>query len=69
VEWFYVAKVVYFYSGVDTRVLQLAFLSPKIIEDILSGRQGEGISIHHLRRFGSLPLDWADQAKLLNNLG
>jgi hypothetical protein len=52
-----------------TRVLQLAFLSPKIIEDILSGRQGEGISIHHLRRFGSLPLDWADQAKLLNNLG
>jgi len=52
-----------------TRVLQLAFLSPKIIEDILSGRQGEGMSAHHLRRFGSLPLDWADQATLLKILG
>jgi len=51
-----------------TRILHLAFLSPRIVEDILDGRQAEGVGVHRLRRLSSIPSDWADQAKLLENL-
>ena len=52
-----------------TRVLHLAFLAPKIVEDILDGRQAEGVSVYPLRRLSSIPFDWAEQGELLENLG
>jgi site-specific DNA recombinase len=51
-----------------TRVLHLAFLSPRIVEDILDGRQGEGMSVHRMRRLSSIPFNWSEQAELLENL-
>jgi DNA invertase Pin-like site-specific DNA recombinase len=51
-----------------TRVLHLAFLSPRIVEDILDGRQAEGVSVYRLRRLSSIPFDWAEQVELLENL-
>lgn len=50
------------------RILPLAFLAPKIVEDILNGRQAGGVSVYRLRRLPSLPMDWEDRAKILNNL-
>ncbi|MBT4041045.1 MAG: hypothetical protein HOE65_13505, partial [Rhodospirillales bacterium] len=51
-----------------TRVLHLAFLSPKIVDDIFNGRQDEGVTVHRLRRLSSIPYDWCEQANLLKNL-
>lgn len=51
-----------------TRVLHLAFLSTKIVEEILDGRQDEGMTVHRLRRLCSIPQDWTEQAVLLQNL-
>tara|TARA_R110000868_G_scaffold143571_1_gene361773 strand:- start:235 stop:1917 length:1683 start_codon:yes stop_codon:yes gene_type:complete len=51
-----------------TRVLHLAFLSPKIVEDILEGRQADGVSVYPLRRLSSIPFDWAKQVELLESL-
>ena len=51
-----------------TRSLPLAFLAPKIVEDILDGRQTETLTAYRLKRLSSLPLDWQKQAKLLENL-
>jgi site-specific DNA recombinase len=51
-----------------TRVLHLAFLSPKIVGSIFNGRQGEEITVHRLRRLSSIPYDWTEQANLLENL-
>lgn len=39
-----------------TRVLHLAFLSPRIVEDILDGRQADGVSVYPLRRLSPIPL-------------
>lgn len=50
------------------RVLNLAFLSPRIVEDILDGRQADGVSIYPLGRLSSIPFVWAEQAELLENL-
>jgi site-specific DNA recombinase len=52
-----------------TRVLHLAFLAPKIVEDILDGRQAEGVSVYPLRRLSSIPFDWVEQVEMLENLG
>ena len=38
-----------------TRVLHLAFLSPRIVEDIFKGRQAEDVTVYRLRRLSSLP--------------
>lgn len=51
-----------------TRVLHLAFLSPRIVESIMDGRQSEGTSVHRLRRLSSIPFDWVEQAELLEKL-
>jgi len=51
-----------------TRVLHLAFLAPRIVEDILDGRQADGVSVYPLRRLSSLPFDWAKQGELLENV-
>jgi hypothetical protein len=52
-----------FYVG---DLLKLAFLSPKIIDLIVAGRQPEELVADHLICTHDLPLDWADQARRLN---
>jgi hypothetical protein len=49
-----------------SRLLPLAFLSPKIVEAILQGRQPVDLSVRHLARAINLPVAWADQAELLS---
>jgi DNA invertase Pin-like site-specific DNA recombinase len=48
-----------------SRLLPLAFLSPKIVDAILTGRQPADLSARHLARKVELPIGWVDQAKLL----
>lgn len=48
-----------------SRLLPLAFLSPGIVEAILTGRQPADLSVRYLARDTELPMDWADQGKLL----
>jgi site-specific DNA recombinase len=49
-----------------SRLLPLAFLSPKIVDAILQGRQPVDLSVRHLARAINLPIAWADQAELLS---
>lgn len=49
-----------------SRVLPLAFLSPRIVEVILTGQQPADLSVRHLARNIELPFVWADQGKLLS---
>ena len=51
-----------------TRVLPLAFLSPRIIESVLQGKQPESMSIERLKRLFPLPGDWKSQNNLIDNL-
>jgi hypothetical protein len=48
-----------------SRLLPLAFLSPRIVEAILTGRQPADLTVRHLVRGIELPIGWADQDKLL----
>ncbi|RUW55484.1 recombinase family protein [Mesorhizobium sp. M1A.F.Ca.ET.072.01.1.1] len=48
-----------------SRLLPLAFLSPKIISRIIAGKQPIELTAHRLSRLSGLPLAWADQATLL----
>ena len=48
-----------------SRFLPLAFLSPRIVERILTGRQPADLSVRHLARGIELPVSWAAQHKLL----
>ncbi len=48
-----------------SRMLPLAFLSPRIIEAILTGQQPADLSVRHLTRNIELPIAWADQDRLL----
>ncbi len=43
-------------------VMKLAFLSPAIVQDIIHGRQPEGLMVSHLTRVEDIPLRWEDQA-------
>jgi DNA invertase Pin-like site-specific DNA recombinase len=52
--------------GDVSRSLQLAFLAPGIVEEILDGRQPVGLTATRLRRLQNLPLMWDDQRKLLS---
>ncbi len=45
------------------RILRLTLLAPDIVEAILNGRQGNGISVEALRQ--PFPIDWDDQRSLL----
>ena len=44
-----------------TRVLRLAFLSPDVVEGLLSGRQRVGISVAALCGQDAIAPDWRDQ--------
>jgi hypothetical protein len=46
------------------RVLPLAFLSPRLLEQILSGRQPADLTARRLTRL-DLPLEWSDQVRAL----
>ncbi len=48
-----------------SRVLPLAFLSPKIVEAILIGRQPVDLTSRRLARLTDLPLPWHDQEAAL----
>lgn len=48
-----------------SRVLPLAFLSPRIVEAILTGQQPADLTVRHLARNIELPIAWANQARLL----
>lgn len=47
-----------------SRVLQLAFLAPDIVEAILAGRQPIHLNSRALTRLGTLPSDWQAQRRL-----
>jgi hypothetical protein len=46
------------------RLVDLAFLSPKLVEAILQGRQADELTATRLTEL-DLPLDWTEQHKLL----
>lgn len=48
-----------------TRFLPLAFLSPKIVEAILDGRQPVDLTLERLKKMGALPMRWEEQAGVL----
>ena len=48
-----------------SRVLQLAFLAPDIVEAILAGRHPQGVTVYFLKRLPNLPGGWSDQRRLL----
>jgi DNA invertase Pin-like site-specific DNA recombinase len=52
-----------------SRILQLALLSPAIVERILAGTQPADMTAHALKRAGELPLLWLDQEMQLNFTG
>lgn len=55
--------------GVDvadvSREMQLAFLAPSLVEQMLDGRQPAALTANRLRRIGDLPLLWDEQAEAL----
>lgn len=50
-----------------SRILPMAFLSPKITEAILTGRQSVDLTIAKLTRMLELPMAWKEQQALLMN--
>ena len=56
-------------EGVDksyvSRVVNLAFLAPNIIESIIAGHQPADLNVEKLTKRINLPLKWAQQQKLL----
>jgi hypothetical protein len=48
-----------------SRLLDLAFLAPDIVETILEGRQPPGLNVKVLTRRRSLPLCWKEQRRIL----
>lgn len=52
-------------KGYVSRVIQLAFLSPRIIESIIGGRQPADLRAEKITRKIDLPYEWDQQHKLL----
>jgi len=52
-----------------TRFLPLAFLSPDIVEAILTGRQPANLTLERIKKMGPLPMDWTEQGKALGFTG
>jgi len=48
------------------RTVNLAFLSPDIIESIMSGYQPPNLNTERLIKRSDLPLDWQEQRQILN---
>src|SRR4051812_25579010 len=47
-----------------SRMIELAFLSPEIVEGVLSGKRGLRVSTKRLARDVDLPLGWPAQSAL-----
>lgn len=56
-----VAAVVEIDASDLSRILPLAFLSPKLMEAILTGRQSPDLTLRKLTRGIELPIDWQEQ--------
>ncbi|MBT8459224.1 MAG: hypothetical protein KJN60_06130, partial [Boseongicola sp.] len=52
-------------SGSVSRILPLAWLAPDISTAILEGRQSSNLTAKTLRALPELPLDWAEQRRVL----
>ncbi|MBT8413260.1 MAG: hypothetical protein KJO30_02930, partial [Boseongicola sp.] len=52
-------------SGSVSRILPLAWLAPDISTAILEGRQPSNLTAKTLRALPELPLDWAEQQRIL----
>ena len=48
-----------------SRILPLAFLSPKIVDSILAGTQPVSLTAQRLSRIPDLSVSWHQQSKLL----
>jgi hypothetical protein len=48
-----------------TLIMDLAFLAPDIIESIIAGRQPADLNVEKLTKRIDLPLEWAQQHRLL----
>lgn len=48
-----------------SRILPLAYLSPKLTEAILTGRQPADLTLRKLTRGNELPIEWSEQNELL----
>ncbi len=51
--------------GTLSRMLNLAFLAPDIIEAIMAGHHPADLTVEKLTKKIELPLDWAEQKRLL----
>jgi len=51
--------------GHISRMINLAFLAPDIVEMIMTGRQPPELTAHKLLKQIDLPMDWAEQNRLL----
>lgn len=52
--------------GYVSRVIDLAFLAPGIVEAIVAGHQPPDLTIQHLLRRIKLPIDWEHQRRLIH---
>ncbi len=56
-------------EGIDqpkvTRLLRLAFLSPRLVRQIRDGRQPVGVTVKTLTREHDLPILWEEQEALV----
>jgi len=50
------------------RLMPLAWLAPDLVEQILTGRQPEAVSLGALTR-SPLPMDWNEQRRLFQQIG
>jgi len=48
-----------------TRTVYLAFLAPDIVERISRGEQPIGLGVRRLMAMSPLPMDWAEQRRVL----
>jgi site-specific DNA recombinase len=48
-----------------TRMMRLAYLSPRIVTAILDGRQPAGLTASKLMQDTRLPMDWREQERSL----
>ncbi len=52
-------------SATVSRTIRLNFLSPAIVQQIITGRQPVDLDARSLQRFDTLPITWLDQEQLL----
>jgi hypothetical protein len=52
-------------SATVSRTIRLNFLSPAIVQQIITGRQPVDLDARSLQRFDTLPIAWLDQEQLL----